>query len=368
MKIECGKQKLKDAVISAERITGKLLSLPVLRMVLLVATENTLKIRATNLDLGVEFTIPAKIHTEGVIAIPGELLGGYLGNLPEEKNITIEIVNGNMSVASNKSVTIMKGYPYEDFPTIPIIEKGTPFTIEAKKFTEGIRSVIFSASHSDVKPEFNSVYCYSQGKELIFVATDMSRLAEKRITLKSDPNISPFLIPFKNATQILSLLEGRGEEITVLVSKNQVSIQGEGIYITSRLVDGNFPDYRQIFPKQKTSEVIILTEDLLRTIKLTGLFSGKQQQVLFKVYPEEKIFEVEAKREDVGESVTRVDANIKGENVEMGFNYRYITDVLNIIPSDSIEILFDEKSKTILMKPIPDTKFSYIVKYMRAAE
>jgi DNA polymerase III subunit beta len=368
MKIECGKQKLKDAVVSAERITGKLLSLPVLRMVLLVATENTLKLRATNLDLGVEFIIPAKVHTEGVVAIPGELLGGYLGNLPEEKVITLELVNGNMSVASSKSVTMMKGYPYEDFPTIPIVDKGTPFTIEAKKFIDGVRSVIFSASHSDVKPEFNSVYCYTQEKDLVFVATDMSRLAEKRVTLKSDPNIQPFLIPFKNATQIIGLLEGRNEEITIVVSKTQVSFQGEGVYITSRLVDGVFPDYRQIFPKQKTSEVTILTEDLLRTMKLTGLFSGKQQQVLFKVYPEDKIFEVEAKKEDVGESVTRVDASIKGESVEMGFNYRYITDVLNVMPSDSIEMLFDEKSKTILIKPVPDTKFSYIVKYMRATE
>jgi DNA polymerase III subunit beta len=328
MKIECGKQKLKDAVISAERVTGKLLSLPVLRMVLLVATENTLKLRATNLDLGVEFTIPAKVYTEGVVAIPGELLGGYLGNLPEEKVITLELVNGNMSVASSKSVTMMKGYPYEDFPTIPIVDKGTPFTIEAK--------------------EFNSVYCYAQGKDLVFVATDMSRLAEKRVSLKSEPNIQPFLIPFKNATQIIGLLDGRTEEITVLVSKTQVSFQGEGVYITSRLVDGTFPDYRQIFPKQKTSEVTILTEDLMRTMKLTGLFSGKQQQVLFKV--------------------TRVDASIKGDSVEMGFNYRYITDVLNIIPSDSIELLFDEKSKTILIKPVPDTKFSYIVKYMRATD
>ncbi len=368
MKIECGKQKLKDAVIAAERVTGKLLSLPVLRMVLLVATENTVKLRATNLDLGVEFTIPAKIHTEGVVAIPGELLGGYLGNLPEEKNITLELVNGNMSVSSSKSVTMMKGYPYEDFPTIPVIEKGTPFTVDSVKFIEGIRSVIFSASHSDVKPEFNSVYCYSQGKELIFVATDMSRLAEKRVVLKSDPNIQPFLIPFKNATQILTLLEGRKEEITILVSKTQVSITGDGVYITSRLVDGTFPDYRQIFPKQKTSEVTILSADLLRTMRLTGLFSGKQQQVLFKVYPEEKLFEVEAKREDVGESVTRVDATIKGESVEMGFNYRYIMDVLGALSSDSIELLFDEKSKTILIKPIPDTKFSYIVKYMRAPE
>jgi len=273
-----------------------------------------------------------------------------------------------MSVSSSKSVTMMKGYPYEDFPTIPIIEKGIPFTIDVKKFTEGIRSVIFSASHSDVKPEFNSVYCYSQGKELVFVATDMSRLAEKRVSLKSEPNIHPILIPFKNATQILNLLEGRGEEITILVSKNQISIQGEGVYITSRLVDGNFPDYRQIFPKQKTSEVVILKEDLLRTMKRTGLFSGKQQQVLFKVYPEEKVFEIEAKREDVGESVTRVDASIKGDNIEMGFNYRYITDVLTILPSDSIELLFDEKSKTVLIKPIPDTKFSYIVKHMRATE
>jgi DNA polymerase-3 subunit beta len=368
MKIECGKQKLRDAVVLAERVTGKLLSLPVLRMVLLVATENTLKLRATNLDIGVEFTIPAKVTHEGVVAIPGELLGGYLGNLPEEKTITLELVNGNMSVASSKSVTVMKGYPYEDFPTIPIVDKGTPFTLSAKQFIEGIRSVIFSASHSDVKPEFNSVYCYSSGKDLVFVATDMSRLAEKRIGIKSDPNITPFLIPFKNATIILSLLEGRNEEITILVSKTQVSIQGEGMYITSRLIDGTFPDYRQIFPKQKTSEVTILKDDLLRTMKLTGLFSGKQQQVLFKVYPDDKVFEVEAKREDVGESVTRVDASIKGDNVEMGFNYRYITDVLGIIPSDSIELQFDEKSKTILIKPIPDTKFSYIIKHMRAAE
>jgi DNA polymerase-3 subunit beta len=89
---------------------------------------------------------------------------------------------------------------------------------------------------------------------------------------------------------------------------------------------------------------------------------------MFKVYPDEKVFEIEAKREDVGETVTRVDATLEGESVEMGFNHRYITDVLQQIHTESMTLLFDEKSKTVLMKPVPDTRFSYIVKYMRSSE
>ena len=201
MRIECQLEKIKSALTMTDRITGKNLTLPVLGSILWVATNKKLVLRSTNLNLGIEVEVPAKVEKDGVVAIKGEVLISLFSQLSGNENIVFELINNNLSVKTKNSTIVLKGVPYEDFPTIPIVE-GESISIPTKKLVEGLKSVYYSASTSDIKPEIGSIYIYPEEDMLVFVSTDSFRLAEKRIKIKQKLNFQGILIPYKNALEI----------------------------------------------------------------------------------------------------------------------------------------------------------------------
>lgn len=365
MKLECVKLNLKDALLTAERFTGKQLSLPVLRYVLFIAGEKTLKLRATNLDLGIEIEIPAKIEKEGVIAIPADTLGNFLSNLPHEKNVKIEQVGDNLTITASSSLTLVKGFGYEDFPTIPFVTKGNSFEIDAKTLLSGFRATQFAVAISNIKPEFASIHCFTDNGSLVMVASDSSRLAEKRIPLKNAPSDLSLLIPGKNVIEIMRALEGLTERITVTSTKNQISFHSEYIHVTSRLVDGVFPDYRQIIAKQFLSEATLLRQDFIERLKLTTVFSGKLQQVRLKIHPQEKLFEIESRNDEIGETSQQLEAVLKGDDVEFLLNQRFLMDVLTYLSVDSVTLFANGSNKSLLVRGVGDHSFTYLVMPMK---
>ena len=365
MKLECVKLNLKDALLTAERFTGKQLSLPVLRYVLFIAAERSLKLRATNLDLGIEIEIPAKIEKEGVIAIPADTLGNFLSNLPHEKNVTIEQVGEHLTITGSSYLTLVKGFGYEDFPTIPFATKGTTFEIEAKVLLSGFRATAYAVAVSNIKPEFASIYCYTDEQHLIMVASDSSRLSEKRIPLKNAPGELSLLIPGKNVIEIMRALEGVTERVSVTSTKNQISFHTEHLHITSRLIDGIFPDYKQIIAKQFQTEATLLRQDFIDRLKLTTVFSGKLQQVRLKIIPQEKIFEIESRNDDIGETSQQLEAVLQGEAVEFLLNQRFLMDVLNYLSVDSVTLYANGSNKSLVIRGVGDHSFTYLVMPMK---
>ncbi|OGZ06499.1 MAG: DNA polymerase III subunit beta [Candidatus Lloydbacteria bacterium RIFCSPHIGHO2_01_FULL_49_22] len=365
MKVECVKLNLKDALLTAERFTGKQLSLPVLRYVLFIACEKMLKIRATNLDLGIEIEIPARIEKEGVIAIPADTLGNFLSNLPNEKNVTIEQVGEHLTITGASYSTLIKGFGYEDFPTLPFITKGTELEIDIKSLLGAFRATSYAVATSDVKPEFASIYCYTDVQSLVMVASDSSRLAEKRIPLKSPCEQLSLLIPGKNVVEIIRALENIDGVVKIIATKNQISFHTEHMHITSRLVDGMFPDYRQIIPKQFLTEAIMLRQDVIDRLKLTTVFSGKLQQVRLKIYPSEKFVEIESRNDDIGETTHQIDAALKGDDVEFLLNQRFLMDVFSYLNTDSISLSASGNARALVVKGVGDNSFQYLVMPMK---
>jgi DNA polymerase-3 subunit beta len=205
MKLECSIEKIKNAISQAERMIGKNLTLPVLNSILLIASGKSLKLRSTNLSIGVEIEIPAKIEKEGILAIPGSVLNAIFSNVFQNENIFLESEDKNLLIKTKKSQIKLKGIPHDDFPTIPMVI-GTSFEIDSKKLIDGIKSVCYSSSVSDIKPEISSVFIYTNQDSLVFVSTDSFRLAEKKIKMmRGLEEISGILIPFKNIGEILKV-------------------------------------------------------------------------------------------------------------------------------------------------------------------
>lgn len=365
MKIEIMRDGLRDALLSLDRVTGKNLSLPILSHVLFLASDRGVTLRATNLDIGVETTIPAKVYTEGVIAVPAGVLGNYLSLLQDRKSIILELIGQNLTITSDSHTTIIKCAPYEDFPSIPIIQSGRHISLESNNFLRGIRSVAFAASQSDIKPEFSSVYLRADSGYLFAVATDSSRLSEKRISVHSIDEEFSALLPIKNANEILRLLEPISGKIDIYANGSQLSIITKDTYITSRLIDGIFPDYRQIIPKTIISDATVLKEDLLNSLKIANIFSGKLQQVRLIIDPKEKRMEIGTRNDELGETMNQIDAKLHGERVDLVFNQRFLADVLQVIPQESVSLQSAGVGKPLIIRGIGDQTYLYLVMPMR---
>ncbi len=360
MKFECQIEKIKSALTSVERITGKNLTLPVLSSILWVASGKTLKLRATNLNIGIEIEIPAKIEKEGTVAVRGDVVSSLFSTIQGDSLVSFELVNSNMQMKTKSNNIILKSTSHEDFPTIPTVE-GEKLTISSKKFIEGIRAVYYSASVSEIKPEIGSVYIYPHDDTLVFVATDSFRLAEKKVKIKQRLSFGGILIPFKNTAEIIKIFDGVDEDLNITIQKNQISFKTSSIYLTSRVVDGTFPDYKQIIPKDSSTQATVLKQDFIASLKTSNIFSDKFNQITITIKPKEKIFELEAKNTDIGENTTFVSGALSGENVSANFNYKYIIDCFQSIPADSLSLELNGNSKPMIIRPVGDGSFMYLV-------
>ncbi|OGD69001.1 DNA polymerase III subunit beta [Candidatus Campbellbacteria bacterium RIFCSPLOWO2_02_FULL_35_11] len=360
MKAEILKEKLVKAISKADKITGKNLSLPVLGCVLLDAKKNNLKITSTNLDLGIEINISANVEEEGIVAVSGAVLNNLLSSDFRSEKIRLEKRGDNLVVLSDANSTTIKSQASDDFPTIPRLNKEKGVSIESKKLVKGLKSVWYSSATSNIKPELSSVLVYTDSNSLIFTATDSFRLAEARFDFDGQ-DFEQILIPFKNVPEILRVFDDIDDNITIYFTRNQIAFEYNNIYLTSRVIDGNFPDYKQLLPKDFKTEATVLKDDLMNTLKVSNIFSDKFNKVNFSISPKSKKFEVRAMNSDVGENINKVEAVLDGEDIEISFNQKYIMDCFQSIDSDSLVLKFNGLNKPMVIKSVPDSRFTYLV-------
>lgn len=360
MKIECVQPKLAEALRKAERIAGRNAALPILSSVLLIAEKGTLTVRATNLELGIEVSVPVSIEREGTVAVSAQAFSSYVSSIRGNK-ISLESDEKTLTIVSEKQKGTFNVFDFSEFPTIPRVD-GTEVHLNAENIRSGVRSVIYSASTASIKPELSSVYIYSdKDQNLVFVATDGFRLAEKKIKELSAESVDPVLIPYKNIIEIERLLEGVEGEIEVIFGDNQMALTAGSTYVTSRVVDGAFPDYTKIIPDGSSTRVVVLKQDLVDVFRVSNIFSSKFNQATFDISPEESKLVLETRSNEVGENKAEVDAKIEGEPLLVNFNYRYITDSFQAIPGESIELLFNGVSRPLVLRDASAKDFTYIV-------
>jgi DNA polymerase-3 subunit beta len=318
-------------------------------------------LKATNLDLGIEIKIPAKVSKEGVVAVPGAVLNSFLTNLTADHNLILEVKDGNLHILSSNSQTTIKSHQIEDFPTIPKVVDGRIYEINSLDLVKGLKSVWYSASLSSIKPELSSVYIHSKDEGLVFVATDSFRLAEKVVKFKKNSEFEQILIPFKNVADLLKIISDEKEALAINFTKNQISFEYKDIYIVSRVIDGVFPDYQQIIAKEFKTEVIVLKQDLINVLKMSNVFSDSFNQINIKVLPKDKVLEIKSKNSNVGENVNKLSATVSGEEIEINFNHKYIIDCFQSIDSDTVSLSFNGLNKPMVIRGISDKSFTYLV-------
>lgn len=361
MKIECIKEQLEEALSKADKIAGKNTTLPVLSGFYLDARDNTLTVKATNLDLGVSIKIPVKVNEPGIVVIPAHVLTSFVSSLSKDRNLTLTTKEQVVEIKTASTKTNLKTLPHEEFPIIPEVGDDNAFTLPARDFVFGIRSVIYAAAVGSVKPELSSIAITHEGDYLTFAATDSFRLAEKKIKIKKMPHFKQILIPQKNALEMIKIFDKGEDEISISIEEHQLALRSGGVYLTSRIIEGNFPDYRQIIPKQTSTSAVVLKQDLVNSLKTSLIFSDSFNQLTLKLNPVAKSFEIETKNSTLGESTHKIEAVIDGEEISINVNHRYFTDCFQSIMTDSLNLAFSGQAKPILVSGIGDTSFLYLV-------
>ncbi len=363
MKFSLKKDNLGYLVGLAERVTGKNLSLPVLSAILLETTDKKLIIKATNLEVGLEIETPLISSEPGRVAITGSVLGNFLGNLSGGEKIEASEENGNLIVMAGKNQATIKCQPADDFPIIPRVAPEEGFEIDAGRFVGGLRAVVYSASLSTIKPEIASVYLYQNDGKLMLVATDSFRLAEKKLDLGASevPENLNLIIPLKNVLEVIRVFDNLVGEMKVNWDKNQIAFATDNLYLTSRLIDGVFPDYRQIVPKDFNTEISVSKTELLNTLKITAIFTDKLNQTNLTILPKEGVIEIKTHNDSVGANTSKLSATISGEAFELVINSKYLFECLNSINSENINLRIVAPNKPIVVSGAGDQSFIYLI-------
>lgn len=360
MKIECLLEKINTRVQYVAKIAGRSSTLPALQGVYIEAKNGAVICTATNLELGIETRCTAKVEEEGSVLVSADMISKILSNIDQgEKNIHIETKRSTVGITTQKNTISVNTLPREEFPSLPQVE-GVSITVPKKVIIDGIRSVFFAAAHSDIKPEIASIYIYSDVGEMVFVATDAFRLAEKRIKTKTQEQIQ-VLLPYKNITDILRVLDYMEEEVTLTYSETMLSLRDSSIYLTSRVTDGMFPDYKRIIPQETLTEVVVLKQDITNSLKLTSIFSDTFNQITFKTEKENNQIVIHTNNQQIGESNHTIHAKITGEDIESNFNHTFLQDVLPVLQKESMTYSFTTKNKAMVVRASGDTSFLYLI-------
>jgi len=364
MNIICLKENLKKALNIVEKIIGRNLTLPILNNILLITENNKLKISATNLEIGINCWISGKIKEKGSITIPAKLINDFVNNLPNEK-IELKVKNKQLELKCNKFKSTLKGLSADDFPIIPEIKSQPILIIKNNLLKNSFSQVVNMASISESRPEISGIYMNFFKKTIKLAATDSFRLAEKNIDINSkELKEESIIIPHRTVLEVIRILnekEDQEEDVKISLSDNQILFDLNDTQIISRLIDGQYPDYQQIIPANSETEVIINRSELINNIKVASLFTGKVDDIKMFINPKKSLVEILSKDADIGENRSKIEAEIKGKEVEVIFNYRYILDGLNNIYSDKVIIGLNDNIKPVLIRPVGDLSYSYIV-------
>lgn len=364
MNISIEKKEFSEAVYKVARFAErKSATLPVLSSILLIAGDEGIKLRATNLETGIDLKISGKITTNGVVAIPATILQQIAGSFTQEGEILLEHRGDSICITSGTGKSLLKTVPYEDFPSIPFPENPKNRIVIAGILLKNLFTSIAScASTSTVRPELASIYMVIEGGVLTAVATDSFRLAEKKVPLSNKGTQGKFLIPAKNALDIAQALPDN--EIIMSFDEHQCAFVGEMGMIVSRLTNAVYPDYRQIIPKESIVEGVVLRKDFENALKRTTIFSDAFQKVRISFDPKKNTFSFFARNADIGESAETLSAHIEGSPLDLSFNHRYLTAVLSLTGAESLSLTASGIGRPLIIKGIGDTSLLYLISPM----
>ncbi len=365
MKIQIERDTFLEALTSASRaVANRAGSLPVLSGLHINARGNDVTITGSDLDLTVKVNVMAHTQGEGVVVLSAKLLSDIVRSL-EEGTITLEVKDNNATLTSGRSNFTLRTLNADEYPRLNELE-GQGVRIEAEQFNEGLKQVIVAASKDEARPILCGVLLASTEKGLRFVATDSYRLALRDVDglsiLKSGTSV---LVPAKGLTEVQRLL-GKSE-VEVILGEREVSFSVDNAVITMRLIDGEYPNYEQLIPKNYPNRITISREALEQAVKRVRLVAQDRNSQPVRLIVKTDGVELRQVAQEIGEAQEHIDAKCEGDELEVAFNSEYLLDGLSASGSEEVVIETIDPLKPATLRGTDQESFTYLLMPVRVS-
>ncbi|MDA8234326.1 MAG: DNA polymerase III subunit beta [Clostridia bacterium] len=361
MKIVCSKDNLVNGVQIVQRAVSSKNTLPILSGILIKTEGDTLKLTATDLEIGIECRIPVTVIEEGSVVLPARYLGDIVRRLPDTK---IEIItnqeNFSTAIKYGKSEFTIHGLAAEDFPLLPDIQGQQSFSIKADLFINMIKQVVFATSVNSNRPIFTGALLTVENDDLIMVATDTHRVAFCRSLTNGVNSQLNVIIPGKSLNEISRIMNNDDDEIKMTITDNQILFEGEGICLISRLIEGQFPNYQQVLPQGYKSKVKINTRELIEAAERAALLARDGSSVIKLEIKADKLM-ISSNTPDIGRAYEEINVNLVGEDIQIAFNSKYLLDALKVIDTEEIYLELNGPLSPGVLKPVNNDNYIYLI-------
>lgn len=361
MELSVTQENLSRALASASRVASTKTQLPILSNILLRTDNNRLLVAATNLEIATTQHIGAKIAKPGSITIPAKLVAEFVSQLPKG---TVELVvkDDHLHIAAGGFKSVINGIASDDFPELPTIDEksSVQYSIKTDDFKQSVGQTILTASSDSTRPVLTGVYWHSHEGFLYLAATDGYRLSEKRLVeTKSDVAA---IIPASTLQEVLRTLSDDIHEVELLFDESQVRFRAGDSEVTSRLIDGNFPDYRQLIPASSETSITIEKAEFVRITKIAGLFARESGgSVTLNADKEKSSLAIHSIASQLGENTSESTAQITSDG-QVTLNSRYLADALSVVTGDKVEFRFSGKlSPCVLSTAGGDGDYQHVI-------
>ena len=358
---------VREAFLKSTSLAGQVINpranLPILGNFLLNAQKGFLEITATNLETTIINKIPVKVEEDGKITTPAKILIDFCQAVRGEQiNLTSE--KDSLFVKTGKAEASLPTISPSEFPLVTQFETGVSFEIDKNQLLESIAAVSFNASPEEGRPVLTGVLLSASGGKLNLVATDGYRLARKELKVKGTLEAIIVARALQEGAKALAEQEDDSVEVSINKEKNQARLKTRDLAITSRLLEGSYPNYEQIIPNSFVSEVTTDTKELAEAIKLAALFARDVGNVVrFEVT--DKLINISASTAQVGEAKTTIASELTGEGLKIAFNSRFLAECLTAIKSKEIRLSFSGTTSASLLRGAQDASLIYVVMPVR---
>jgi len=381
MKLECTQEHLAEGLTVVGRVVPSKSTLPVLSNVLLTTRDGELQLTANNLELSVAHRVPAAVESEGDITLPARLLADYVALLDHGQKVQLELNTKTHKVhlACGRYEANVAGIDAEDFPPVPAVSGGSSFTVPAGLLKQAISEVVFAAAPDDTRPVLAGVLVKVGGGALTLAAADGVRLAVRTVDLpESGPELT-MIVPAKTLTEVARLLSDSEDEqvaINTTANGNQIYFAFGKTEITSRLIEGQFPDYNRIIPADSKTKIKLSTGDFLRATRAAAVFARDNSMIVrLECSPPKENADlalgsvmVKSTSAEMGDNEGTLDASVDGEDTQIAFNGRYLRDALEAIDTPEVILQITGPSSPGIIKPASESNgYIHVIMPMHVA-
>ncbi|MGE5297970.1 MAG: DNA polymerase III subunit beta [Acidobacteriaceae bacterium] len=359
MKFTVTRENFKKGLFVVSRVVGVGNPLQVLNNILVKTDQGRVKLSSTNLEIGVNTWVGGKIEEEGSLTVPAKLINDYINNLPTDKVLLFGKEN-NLTMESENYHTNIKGLSADDFPLIPQVVDQPYAKIDGNELRSALSETIWATSTNETQPELSGVFMVFEEDKIRIAATDRYRLAERTALLKEQvKEQKSAIVPFRTISELYKILSAGRGEVEIYFSETQVLFRFDETELISRLIDGSYPDYQAIIPKEFKTEALVAREDLLHAIKATALFASESNNIILKVEGDKVT--VTASSAASGENTTQVSTKLAGEPNSAIFNYKYLLDCLNNLSEPNVIVKMISDASPAMIVPEKRNNYLYIV-------